>query len=156
MMPRWLRKFFASPEPVLRESQQPTITADAALLGTLLEIERSRLESAATLELKRHELELKKAELELSELERIGTEKRKQAIFAAELKEQQREKAAKMREAKKQKALAGSQGQQLSFDCEECNALAQGRSPQHTADLIRHRREGHLARFTAQPNGVTH
>ena len=122
---------------------ETSYNADRELLKTLLDLEKLRLERTAELDAKRAELDLRKAELELADLERIGTEKRKQALFAEGLKEQRREAAARAREAKQAKARAASQGQTQMFGCEECKALREGRTPAHSADLIRHANEHH-------------
>ena len=127
-----------------------------SLLAAFLEIERTRVERHAELEAKRHEVELKKAELELHELERIGTEKRKNALFQEELHEKKRENLRKAREALKAKKLESLRGQPALFNCEECQALTEGREVTHSSDLIRHKIERHSERLFPPANGSTH
>lgn len=117
------------------------------LLTSFFDLERVRIERNAELEAKRHEAELKRAELELAELERIGDEKRRDQLFKTELKERQRVNTQKMRDAKKEKAARVLQAHPEAVDCEECAAIAGGREPRHSSDLIRHQLENHKQRF---------
>lgn len=135
-----------------RESVAEPFDANAQLLRTLLELERARLETHSTLEQKRAELELKRAEMELHDLERIGEAKRKDQLFAERLREVKREAMAKARAAKKEKAAQPQLNLNGMAPCEECLAAAEGRTPSHASDLIRHAIEKHAQRFFGAQN----
>ena len=137
-----------------RETENQPVTAptgEQMLLQAFLETERMRLEKNTELEMRKHELEMKRHEIELHELERIGEEKRKQQIFNERVREQRRDSLAKGREIKKRKdAERAAGGTRPLFQCEECQAAAEGRTPLHSSDLIRHSVEKHAER--ALPN----
>lgn len=145
----WWKRGGPSQEPQSAPSADPRDT----LLASFLELERLRVERGAQLDEKKHEIELRKAELELSELERIGTEKRKQQLFQEELTEKKRENLRKARAALKEKQIAERAGKSVGEFCEECQAIQEGRAPGHSSDLMRHSLEGHSRRFI---NGATH
>lgn len=133
----------------------PLFDGQTELLKTLLELERFRLERTAEIDAKRAEIELKKEQLQLADLERIGQEKRKQELFAEELKKRRREQAAHARaarDARKNGSPGALPGQIGMFKCEECQALAEGRPPKHSHDLIRHKHENHTALVAAAAN----
>ena len=148
----WRRLFGGSSDAVSAPGPAP-FDGQSELLKTLLELERFRLERTAEIDAKRAELDLKKAELELGDLERIGVEKRKAALFAEELKQRRREQAAHAREVKNAKKNQAAVAQVPMFDCEECQALREGRNPRNSHDLLRHKRENHSAVF-GLTNGV--
>lgn len=121
----------------------PQVDTRDELLKTLLELERSRLQSTLAMDQKRAELDLERAKMEFAELERVGTEKRKNLLFAQELKQKKAEQLRAARERRKQIAEQRNNPRPMVSTCEECAALHEGRNPTHSSDLIRHKIERH-------------
>jgi len=122
-----------------------SLSHSEGLLRSFLELERARVERGAALDSKRAELELRRVELDVAEMERIGTEKRKQSLFDDQRRELKRKSTEVARQAKAAKRLEAQNGPAHGQEmwCEECAAIREHRSPNHSSDLIRHANENH-------------
>lgn len=81
---------------------------DVLLMEALLKQETERLKQQAELDASRRAIEMRRMELEFENLERLGSEKRKDAEDRERLREQRRKWAASAREIKRQKLAAGA------------------------------------------------
>ncbi len=114
---------------------------DERLLRAFLQTDAKRIEAAALVDSKKHELELRRLELEMEHLEVLGEERRKDQREKESNRKARQEAAANAREMKRRKAIgAAAPGAPTS-----CRVCAEPSAVYLTAEEIWWHGQGHPA-----------